>query len=385
MEKKKFLVLGDSNSIFIKQYIQSVLLNNYQVVLLQEGYLSDYYKQYYVNNGVQVESLWCSTNSWLRRIPVLRSSIGAWLWAKYIVRKYEHFAVVNVHGLSRNRCNIAMYLKPYSEQVILSVWGSDLLRRSKAETKQYKKYYKVATKVTLANDNIKKTLLNTYGDFLNNKCFVAGVPWGMMDVIDEIKGNSNREELCKELGINPTGLINVFLGYNGRECQRHVELTEAMSKLPKQVKEKINLVYTMTYGVPPQPYLDNLKLLAEKSGCFCTFIEKYLTEVDIAKLRLTCDILVHAQPTDAASASFYESMYAGAVCVNGSWLPYDFLTDYHNRVVEYDDICQLTVVVQDIVENFDYYKKKFARNVGFRDGKPTLKEQSKEWLKIINK
>ena len=139
----------------------------------------------------------------------------------------------------------------------------------------------------------------------------------------------------------------------------------------------------MTYGVPPQPYMNDLKQLARGSGCSFSFIEGYQTEENIAKLRLLCDILLHAQPTDSASASFFECMYVGAICLNGSWLPYPFISDYHNRVIEYDDIPQLTDIVKDIVENYNDYKSKYAINVGFRNGYLSARENALIWKQII--
>lgn len=383
MDKPNFVVLGDSNSIFVKQYVEYVLLKKYNVILLQEGYLSDNYRKFYMDNGVNIEQMWYPGNKWLKSIPGLRSSFGAYLWAKHIVKVYGKIDNIHVHGLSRNRCNMALYLKPYSEQLLLTVWGSDLLRRSSKQLKTYERYYAAADKITLATDAMLENMRNSYGDRFVDKCHIIAFSMGILDIIDEIKLKSNREELCKELGMKHPEKINVYIGHNGRDCQQHIGLTDAMAQLPQIIKDKINLVYTMTYGVPPEPYLNNLKRLAEKSGCDYTFIEGYRSEEDVAKIRLACDVLLHAQPTDAASASFFECMYTGAICVNGKWLPYEHINDYHNRVIEYDDINQLTGIVQNIVENYEFYKDKFSSNIGFRNGNPTAHETAEKWNNIL--
>lgn len=383
MIKPNYIVLGDCNSIFVKQYIEHVLLSKYNVILLQEDYLSDYYCKFYLDSGVHIEPMWYSNNKWLKHIPILRSSFGAHLWAKHIGKIYGNFDVVHVHGLSRNRCNAALYLKSNAKQVILTAWGSDLLRRSTKQLKAFEKYYIVADKITLATNQMKDAFKKAYGNKFVGKCYVIGFSMGILDIIDNVRFKSTRMELCNELGMQHPEKLNVYIGHNGRDCQRHLELTEAMFNLPQNIKDKINLVYTMTYGVPPQPYLDNLKNIAKRSGCECTFIEGYRTEEEVAKIRLVCDVLLHAQPTDAASASFFECMYSGAICVNGTWLPYEHIEDYHHRVIEYGDIPQLTGIVQDIVENYESYKKKFARNIGFRNGNPTPQETADKWHSII--
>ena len=384
MDKKVFVVLGDCNSIFVKQYIQFVLLGKYDVVLLQEGYLSEHYRRFYEEKGVHIEPMWNKANKWLKRIPKLRSSWGAKLWSKHIAKKYGNIAAAHVHGLSKNRCNMGLFLKPYSEQLILTVWGSDLLRRTAQQLKNYERFYAAADAITLATDKMLDAFKDAYGDKFDEKCHIIDFAMGILEIIDEERGRFSRDELCEKLGMKHPKKLNVYMGHNGRDCQRHVELTEAMSQLPQDTKDKINLVYTMTYGVPPVPYLDNLKVLAEKSGCEYTFIEGYRSEEEVAMIRLACDVLLHAQPTDAASASFFECMYAGAICVNGRWLPYEHIADYHNRVIEYDEVTQLSDVVQNIVENYDFYKKKFAYNIGFRNGSPTSQETAEKWYKIID-
>ena len=380
---KKAIVLGDSNSIFVKSYIENVLLGGYEVVLLQEGFLSQSYMDFYLANDVRVETLWIASNNWTKRIPFVRSSLGIKLWAKAMVKKYGDFDLVHVHGLSRSRCEIAMSLRKHSRKTILTVWGSDLLRRSSNQLHSFKKYYDSADCITVATDQIKYSLFKTYGDYLEHKTYIVDFPLVILDLIDSLKGNITRADICNVFGVENNGKINIFVGHNGRECQRHVELTEAMAELPNGIKNRINLVYTMTYGVPPQPYLNNLKRQVAQSGCQYTFIEGYQTEENIAKLRLLCDILLHAQPTDAASASFFECMYVGAICLNGSWLPYPFINDYHNRVIEYDDVSQITAIVKDVVENYTEYKAKYSINEGFRNGYPSAKENAKIWKQIM--
>lgn len=381
---KKALILGDSNSIFVKQYIEHVLLGEYEIVLLQEGFLSETYQIYYIQNGIHLEPLWQASNKWTKRLPIIRSLLGTKLWANTIAKKYGVFDLIQVHGLSRSRCEMAMSLRKTSQKTVLTVWGSDLLRRSANQLQRYKNYYESADCITVATDQIRGTLYKTYGDFLSGKTHIVDFPLVILDLIDGLKGRITRKEICEDLGIVDTGKINVFIGHNGRDCQRHVELTEAMSELPVEIKKKINLVYTMTYGVPSQPYLDNLKKQAAQTGCQCTFIEGYQSEENIAKLRLLCDILLHAQPTDAASASFFECMYVGAICLNGRWLPYPFIEDYHNRVIEYDEVPQITAIVKDIVEDYCKYKEKYSINEGFRNGYLSAKENAKIWKQAMN-
>ena len=75
----KHVVVGDCNSIFVKQYIESVYENKDNVILIVENPLTQSYGDYYRSNGVHLEPFF-SENSLLKRIPVLRSILGSRLW-----------------------------------------------------------------------------------------------------------------------------------------------------------------------------------------------------------------------------------------------------------------------------------------------------------------
>ena len=59
----RYLVIGDAGSIFIKQFIEYVLLEkDNEIVLLQEAYVSPEYLEFYNQNNVYLEPLTTKNN-----------------------------------------------------------------------------------------------------------------------------------------------------------------------------------------------------------------------------------------------------------------------------------------------------------------------------------
>lgn len=360
----KVCVIGDSNSIFIKQFIEYVLLDDpgNQIILIEENSTNPDYIQFYKENGVFLENRINKCNRITAKIPKIRSTLGNYLWCKYILKKYGTFDLVHVHGLNYSRGNVGLYLRKSTQKLAITVWGDELFRADKKMLRHYRKYYDAADCITVSTSDMHRDFLTAYGHRYDKVLHMNKFAVGILDRIDEVRNTYGREMLCKEFGIPDPNKLLVFMGHNGRPAQRHGELTKALEDLPQELKEQITLVYTMTYGVPNQSYLDNLTTRADTLGCSYVVLREFMNETTTAKLRSICDIMLHAQLTDAFSASLCESLYAGAVILNGSWLVYNDLPDCHQRFVEYDSMEEIPQKLSDVIHNYADYKEKASQN-----------------------
>ena len=380
----KVLIIGDASSIFVKQYIEYVLLDGTnQVVLLQENPLFEGYREFYESNNVQIEPLWNKKNSFIKKVPIIRSILGAKLWCSYIKKKYKHFELIHVHGVNRSRGNIGKYLRNICDKLIVSVWGDEIFRNSPETMKKHKEYYLCADRITMAT----KVMIDRFNSVYNNE-FAAKVSMnkfaiGLFDKIDVVKNEFTRGQICEEFGIKHPEKTLVFVGHNGREAQRHTELTKELLNLPQELKDNIVLVYTMTYGVRDNAYIEEMEAAAKQTGCEYVILRDFMNEETSAKLRTICDVMLHAQLTDAFSASIQESLYSGSIIINGSWLPYNELPNYKECVVEYDDITQIGQVLQTVLENQEIYRTKFKANRDILRQISSLEVTTEKWKETI--
>lgn len=378
----KALIIGDSNSIFVKQYIDLVYDKSDQVVLIVEGYLNETYRKYYDEHNISLVPLF-SRYRFLSKIPWLRTSLLCKFWVDDLVKKYGRFDVVHIHAVNKLHKIIAERMRKYTQKIVVTVWGTELLKRTPSQLKYLESAYKNADKITLVNDKMIASFVSTYGEsYLPKICKCAAFGIGLYGLIHKYSSLKSREEICTYFKFGYPSRINVFIGHNGRPAQRHIELTNCILKLHEEAKEKIHLVYTMTYGATPE-YINEVSKMAEQTGCSFTMVCGFKSEEEIALLRLSCDIMIHAQLTDAASASIRESIYAGSVVMNGRWLAYDNIPAYHSRVIEYDKVEQIPAILTDVVAHFTEYKKRFSDNFLNTAGLTDSSETKLAWQSII--
>ena len=359
----KFLIIGDAGSIFVKQYIEYVLLddNNNEVIVLQEGFISPDYLGFYNKNNVKIEPLATQKTRLIMKIPIVRSIVGTKIWCREMRKKYGRFDFAHVHGLNRARGNIAKYLRKSTDRLAISVWGDEIFRVSENTLLSYRKYYNIADYITLSTKAMYDKFIEAYDHSYDNKLYLNKFAIGEFDFIDRAREQYTRDEICREFGVDSSKRL-VYVGHNGRSAQRHFELTKALNKLNAEERSRICLVYTMTYGVQDSKYLEELEREIKALDVEYVILREFLNEEKIAKLRIICDILLHAQLTDAFSASIQESLYSGAIVFNGSWLPYTDLPQDVECMIEYSDFDEMILKLRDVLDNYDFYIEKFKLN-----------------------
>lgn len=380
----KVLIIGDSGSVFVKQYIENVMLDipNVQIVLIQENPFLQYL-DFYKSNNVIVEPLVFNKNKWIFKIPVIRSFLGIRIWCNKIKKSYGNFDIIHIHGLNRSRGNIGLYLRKITKKLVISIWGDEVFRINKKNSKRHKKYYDMADIITVSTKAMLNRFTYLFGKGYNHKITMNKFAIGIFDKIDNIKQNFSREELCQYFNIASPNKTIVFVGHNGREAQRHFELTNCLASLPKSDLDKIVLVYTLTYGVKDTAYINDLEKQVQALGCEYVILRDFLDEDSCAKLRVLCDVLLHAQLTDAFSASIQESLFSGSVILNGSWLPYEELPQYSDCYIEYDNIDDIPGILHEVIENFDNYKSKYSCNREILKNLSSTEVTTKAWKKSL--
>ena len=71
--------------------------------------------------------------------------------------------------------------------------------------------------------------------------------------------------------------------------------------------------------------METVKKAARQYPAPVRVLENYLSDLEVAQLRSSCDITIHIPVSDQFSASMCEALYAGSVVITGAWLPYSRL------------------------------------------------------------
>lgn len=236
-----------------------------------------------------------------------------------------------------------------SNNIVITPWGSDLLRRPKDNLDQLSILYNKVDYITLPADIAWPIVKIVLDGFKIDPKKLVGSFWGS-DLVDFAIKNGNtisQEDAKDRFGL--TGQYVVTCGYNRQEAQRHKAIIEAIDKKREQLPENLTLLFPMTYGnmTYQGKYVEEVKDECKKRNLQAVFVTEFLSLEDLYKLRKATDIFVHVQTTDAGARSVYEYILCNKKIVQGSWMNYaeleSFSPLFYFPVKNLDDLGEVIV------------------------------------------
>lgn len=242
----------------------------------------------------------------------------------------EHFDIVNIHYPQYFMCFMMKQLKKMCKSIVVSPWGSDVLRlEGKRKKRKLAQVFRKADFTTAGKEGeVGKTLINEM-NISENK--FHSLTWGS-ETIDYI--NDHLFEMTVEDAKHRLGLDNRYVitcGYNAFEEQRHEVMISAINSIKNDLPDSITLLFPLTYGFSDdhrKKYTDRLKQLCNEMNLDAVYYEDYLSVADLFLLRMATDMFVHIQTTDAGNSSLQEYVLCGKKVVHGSWVHYQYLEKF---------------------------------------------------------
>jgi len=203
----------------------------------------------------------------------------------------------------------------------------------------------------------------------------------IFDIIKKLDNPGIEDDYRKELGI-PADKMTLTCGYNGSKGQQHLKILEAIMKLDPSLRKNIFLLLPMTYGTTAE-YLREIIGQINKTGLPYRIFTTLMNANEVAKLRISTDIVVNIQTTDAFSASLQEHIMAGNILIVGEWLPYDYLkeNDIYHFKTNLDDLPEkLSMCLATIDLHKQMAEKNKEKIYNFSSWNNTIKD----WISIYN-
>ena len=325
---KRILVVGNADSIYIKSVIEKTMLSfNDKVSILSPH--NNIYSDYYKLNKIRIYS-------------DRKSNRGIWFLSTirnlFVFKK--KFDVICFHYIDLSALVMLPIARLYSRRIVVSYWGSDILRINK------KSFINKAITVFLTNVSllfadritfITSSMIKEFHQLCGTKYDkkINKVDFGL-DIIEELKDIIFEEKrIRKKYDINYSKIV-ISIGYNNNPNQQHIRVLNCIKKYPKCIKEKIHIIIRLTYGQGSNQYIEKIKKISNSIGCTVSLFETYLTNKEIAEITSITDIFIHAQTTDAQSASICEHLFAKCLVLNPKWIRYDEL-EKSVFYLKYDD------------------------------------------------
>lgn len=236
-----------------------------------------------------------------------------------------------------------------SNNIVITPWGSDLLRRPKDNLDQLSILYNKADYITLPADIAWPIVKIVLDGFKIDPKKLVGSFWGS-DLVDFAIKNGNtisQEDAKARFGL--TGRYVITCGYNKQESQRHKSIIQAIDQVKERLPNNLSLLFPMTYGgwTTQEKYLEEIKEECKKRNLQAVFVTEFLSLEDLYKLRKATDMFIHVQTTDAGARSVYEYVLCNKKIVHGSWMKYpeleSFTPLFYFPVDQLDDLGDIIV------------------------------------------
>jgi len=341
MEKSKILIIGNPNSAWIKSFIGNVFDNTgFKVYLLCYEPVREYYIEYYEKHCVLFLGNPRKSSNKIFRLYYL-------LYAKLKIK----MDIIHIHYLSNGALRFALFAKAKKSKIIGTYWGSDIFRISKKRAKIIKKKLEKTDAITMLSEKITDRFLELYGNEFMDKC-ILNMPFGneVFLHIDDIEKKFSHKDCKKEFNADSDKIL-ISIGYNGSEAQQHDMVLEQLAHLSDKIKDKINIILHMGYGVSSKLYIQKVKNLSNTLGIKTILLNTFLDFDEIARLRIASDIYINAQVTDDYSGSIMEYLYAGCMLISGEWLKYCQFDNCGVFYIKFRDFSELSKLVTEVIES----------------------------------
>jgi glycosyltransferase involved in cell wall biosynthesis len=296
------------------------------------------------------------------KIPVVRSifrriinPLNRFLTIRAINKIHKWYDIIEIHYVAAWHYSLLKKIDN-RKKVILFFWGSDFYVDKYYLDKDTHKY---ADFLVFAREGMAADFLRVCGNEYRDKIHYLNWGIGALDYIENIEKRLSKSEICEKIGI-PDGSFVITCGHNARDLMQHEIIIENINKLKQLLPENYILVFPFTYRYV-KTYHDHIKKILDKYGLRHKFILEFLSQEDVAGLRIITDIHINLVTSDALNASMVENLYAKSLVVNGSWLKYDEL-DKKNIFYVKAGKDDLYLVLQKILKDFSFYSGLAEKN-----------------------
>jgi hypothetical protein len=282
------------------------------------------------------------------------------LFRNYVIRKYiKQGDIVDIQWCGHYYAKYMTNIKKRRVKIVATLFGSDLYRSTNEQKRVQKRIFEVADKIVMGVNMVQEFEKHFPGH--DKKINFAQYGSSRLTLVKEINNTQSRIVLREKYGISEKKIV-VTVGYNAKPEQQHTLFLRQIEKTPKHIKEKLFLIFPLTYGAKDNgAYFEELNKMIDNIGIENYRICHRISDVEMAETKVISDITVNMQTTDALSSSIKEAFVAGDVLLVGDWLPYDV----YNEIGAYffrSNTANFGPIFLDIVQNYELHSQKCKQN-----------------------
>lgn len=348
------VLLWATYSPWTMNFVEEFLLkNNHEVWILNRSNKKEYqkYVDFYKEKGVhliELPEIVSNVYDGKEKGNIFKNWLCHFLLLKSVM-KFGPFDLLNMHYIEYIYLIDMIILKYLMKtKLVLSYWGSDLFRVEKKELEVKGWYVRYADFITFDSLDLEIEFRKIYkwAKHIPSKVVFFGLP--VLDIINKNCIEKTNNNLRRKWGISEDKVV-IAIGYNGIPQQQHKKVLSVISRLEDEYKEKIILILQMSYG-GSRGYRSSVINAVKKIGVEYINIQYFLSNDEVAELRIMTDIFINAQTTDAFSGSVCEYLFADTVLINAEWLHYKEFEKYDFQYLEFGNFDEIYLLVKQAME-----------------------------------
>lgn len=314
---------------------------------------------------------------WVYRLPGMQNILSALDFRRSLKESIKgHYSVVNVRYVSVENAFCYRLYHKLADKILITPYGSDILRAPGYIIRLIRPLMRKADYISGPDTKLGLTVKKTFGipDDRFVDLYIGSTG------IDAVNGTTlTREDAKSRLGLD--GRTTITIGYNASVNQNHLSVIDALSKLPKDVKEMLTIMLPFTYPVNVD-YVTSVKVKLDEQGLAYKAFEQFMSVDELVVIRMASDIFINAQSTDASSASLKEYLLANNVVLNASWLEYPMMCKYGSPFLVFNSYDELPALVESAMEKKEGYELNSSiRSLIAKEG---WKNLIKDWVTFFN-
>jgi len=348
----RILVLGNVDTVFTSQFVIELSKRGLLV------HLFDPLKATLYDQNLKRLVLFKQPPRFLDRIPKLGYAIKLLLSKHHFHKFFQKYDLCHIHYNYKLYSDISRTIRKIAPHLVISIYGSDFLRRTLFQKKKQTKIYEKADLIAFLTEQTRVHFLDFYGEEFRQKTRILRLGLRVLDFMDKICEETIIESR-KTLDIDPNSIVTVC-GYNSLSEQNHKPLIKSLLELKREIPKNALFIFPLTYG--DSKTREEVKSLLKESNLNVLFFEQFMNDEEVARLRRATDIMINVQQTDHLSGSFLEHLYARSIVICGSWLPYDILVDKGVFFLTVDSPQEIGRKIIEVLTHIEELRKKTAKN-----------------------
>ncbi len=299
--------------------------------------------------------------AWSEKTRALSAVLTLIKIIRAIWRRRGRYDCLHIHYFSLPHAAVAIVAGFFFRRRMVTIYGSDFYRANRLTRLIQRRALSSVDLVTVTNHETGCQLRRSFGR--------SGLPpivacrFGLTPLAELRKAAAevSAEQARARFGIPPDGVV-VTCAYNRSPAHRHLAILEQLGALPQKTRDSLFLVMPLTYGGVLPGYVDTIKQRLVQIGVRHLILDSYLSNREIAELRLATDVFIHVPVSDQLSGTMQEHMFAGSIVVTGSWLPYAIFREMEVEFLEIAQVEELAPLMPSVLDNLEDLKFRARAN-----------------------